>query len=65
MLFIINKEPHENILITWILMFYFVYESFDKKTLNKRFSHLPVLTLKQKIFHTNQDSSLAKTPSLA
>lgn len=60
MLFIINKEPHENILITWILMFYFVYESFDKKTLNKRFSHLPVLTLKQKIFHTNQDSSLAK-----
>ena len=59
MLFIINKEPHENILITWILMFY-LFMNHLIKTLNKRFSHLPVLTLKQKIFHTNQDSSLAK-----
>ena len=33
---IVNKEPHTNMLISWAIPFYFVYETFDKKIIEKR-----------------------------
>ena len=60
MLFIINKEPHENILITWILIFYFVYEAFDKYQNKKRFDGISISTIKDKLLHKNENSKLAR-----
>ena len=33
---IVNKEPHSNMLLSWAIPFYFVYESLDLKILAKR-----------------------------
>ncbi len=36
-LVIINKEPHTNILLTWIFVFFFIKESFDEKIIQKKY----------------------------
>ncbi|MCR5185114.1 MAG: O-antigen ligase family protein [Bacilli bacterium] len=36
MLIIVNKEPHSNMLLSWAIPFYFVYETFDAKILARR-----------------------------
>lgn len=41
-LVIVNKEPHGNMLISWAIPFYFVYESFDKPLLEKRLAYSDV-----------------------
>ena len=35
-LLITNKEPHSNMLISWAIPFYFVYETFDKPIIQRR-----------------------------
>lgn len=59
---IINKEPHENILLTWIFIFYFIYESADVKIIKNRFSiNLESSnTLKNKLTRGDKNASLLK-----
>jgi O-antigen/teichoic acid export membrane protein/O-antigen ligase len=36
-LLILNKEPHTSILVSWIFLFYFVKEAFDKKLIAEKY----------------------------
>lgn len=59
--FIFNKEPHENILFSWILIFYFIFESYDKRLIKLRFESCGIEnTLIHKLSMNDDSASLIK-----